>query len=325
MKGFLRIAGWAAAAAALILDSRCAAESAAAGITLCIRTLIPSLFPLFVVSAMLVPQLGGASIPGLAGLLGIPAGSEGIFLLGTVGGFPVGAACISQAVRSGGLRKTDAERMLGFCSSAGPAFLFGVLSGLLRPGESAALFLIQMASAIFIAACWPGKSDETYRPCPDSPSLPAAVRRSIGSMAAVCAWVILAGVLVGFGKQWLFPLLPESLGILLTGLLEITGGAFALSGLADPDVRFVLAGVFICFGGISVLLQIQALAKEAQLSMKSCITQKLLQGILGGALSIAFLRFGWLGCILPLSVLFGKKAVEISRPVVYNRAEKGGI
>ena len=50
---------------ALILDSRCAAGSVREAIELCIGTLIPVLFPLFVLSAMLVPALGALRMPRL--------------------------------------------------------------------------------------------------------------------------------------------------------------------------------------------------------------------------------------------------------------------
>ena len=81
---------------ALILDSRCAAEAAREALSLCARTLIPGLFPLLVVAGMLVPGLSGLRMETLSRLLGLPRGGEGIWLLGLLGGFPVGAAAISQ-------------------------------------------------------------------------------------------------------------------------------------------------------------------------------------------------------------------------------------
>ena len=48
---------------ALILDSRCAAQSARDALDLCARTLVPSLFPLLVIAAALVPGLGAVCKP----------------------------------------------------------------------------------------------------------------------------------------------------------------------------------------------------------------------------------------------------------------------
>ena len=46
---------------ALILDSATSFEGASDGISLCIRTVIPSLFPFFVLSSMLTGNLYGLS------------------------------------------------------------------------------------------------------------------------------------------------------------------------------------------------------------------------------------------------------------------------
>ena len=205
--------------AALILDSRCAAQSATDALELCTRVLIPSLFPLFVVSGMLVPNLRTLRLPFLAHLLGIPDGSEGLFLLGCAGGFPVGAACIAQASGEGALSRHDAERMVGLCSFCGPAFLFGVLPQVLPMKLVVALFVLQLETGLLLAAFWPGPSRGTFRSSGESVTLPEAVRRAVGSMLSVCAWVTLAGVAAGFLRRWLFPLLPDGASLLLTGLL----------------------------------------------------------------------------------------------------------
>lgn len=310
--------------AVLILDSRCAARSAADALDLCGRVLVPSLFPLFVISGMLVPNLKGVHLPFLSRLLGIPAGSEGLFLLGCAGGFPVGAACIAQAASQGALSRPDGERMLGLCSFCGPAFLFGVLPQILPLSWVIALFVLQLETGILLAAFWPGTSRCALQPFPKSVSLPEAVRRAIGSMLSVCAWVTLASVAAGFLRRWMFPLLPEGAALLLTGLLELTNGIFALPP-EEPALTFLLCAVFVCFGGISVLLQIGGLAIPAGLGMKPCIAQKTVHALLGAVAAGAYLQFGALSLFLPPAILFLKMTLEIPRRMVYNDPRKEGI
>lgn len=324
MKNRAATTGLLLAAALLILDSKCASQSALTALELCTETLIPNLFPLFVLSAMLIPALSGLRLPFLSTLLGIPHGSEGIFLLGCAGGFPVGAASIAQSVESGGISKTDAERMLGFCSFCGPSFLFGVIGNILSLSDALLIFLIQLQTAILTAVFWPNPSTSTYHPSEQNITLPAAVHRSIRSMSTVCAWVILAGVVSGFLGRWLFPLLPDVLGILLTGLLELTNGVFALSPLPH-SLQFLLCTIFVCFGGVSVLLQIGGLAAPAGLSLKTCIAQKTLQSLLGALLASLTLRLGPAALFLPCIPILVKIAVEISGPMVYNSRRKEGI
>ena len=312
------------AMAVLILDSRCAARSASDALTLCGSVLIPSLFPLFVLSGMLVPNLSGLRFPILVRLLGIPDGSEGLFLLGCAGGFPIGAASIAQAAAAGGISRRDAARMLGLCSFCGPAFLFGVLPRVLTMPQTAALFVIQLETGLLLAAFWPGRSAEAVQPISQTITMPEAVRRGISSMLSVCAWVMLAGVAAGFLRHWLFPLLPEGAAVLLTGLLELTNGIFSLP--ADhPSMTFVLCAVFVCFGGISVLLQIGGVSAPAGLGMGQCILQKAVHGLLGAITAAAYLQFGAAVLIFPPVLLFAKIVLEIPRQMVYNGPRKEGI
>ena len=314
------------AMAVLILDSRCAADSARAALELCLQRLIPVLLPLFVFSAMAVPVLSGLRVPGLARLLRVSRGSEGIVLLGCIGGFPIGAACVAQAAGAGALKKAEAERMIGISSFCGPAFLFGIIGTVFSLREAGVLFLIQLETAVLTAMLWPGTSESTFSGDLMPPvSLSAAVKRAAVSMATVCSWVTLAGVAAGFLRRWLGPLLPRAAAVLLTGLLELTTGVFALEELAVPELRFVLCAVFVCFGGISVLLQICGLVAPCGLSVVPCIAQKAVQGILGGLLAAGTVLVGpgflLSGLILPAA----KIAVEISGTMVYNGRRKEGI
>ena len=303
----------------LILDSRCAAESAREALSLCARALIPSLFPLFVLGGLLVPGLSGLRIPGLSRILGFP---EGFFLLGCLGGYPLGAACIAQAVARNELSKTDAGRMTGLCSLCGPGFLFGVVGGILSLREAALIFVMQLESALLTAAFWPGGCSAGCLPSPQSVSFPDAVSRAVNAILSVCAWVTLAAVAAGFLKRWVFPFLPGGMAVVLTGLLELTNGIFATLGM-PYKAQLVLCGLFCSFGGVSVLLQIAGLSKGIR--MGQCVAQKALHGLLTTLLSLLYLRAGAWSLLLIPAVLFVKIAVEIPGNMVYNVRRKEGI
>lgn len=327
----IRTAAALGAMAVLILDSRWAAESVRDALQLCLGTLIPCLFPLFVLSAMAVGGLQSIRIPFLAKLLRFPPGSEGIFLLGAIGGFPVGAAAAVQSVRSGALSKQDAKRMIGLCSCCGPAFLFGVVPHFLSMDRVIVLFILQLETATILGAFWPGGSSVPLESVSESVSLPDAVLRSVRSMVSVCAWVTVAAVAAGFLRRWLFPLLPNPLTLLLTGLLELTNGIFALE--PGTDLTFLLCSIFVCFGGISVLLQIGGLASSAGIPMKCCIAQKSIHALLGAAAAGAYLRFGTIVLLVIPAILllsgkgrlFSKIPVAFHGSMVYNTGRKEGI
>ena len=303
----------------LILDSRCAADSAREALFLCGKTLIPSLFPLFVLGGMLVPALAQIRIPGLSRILGFP---EGYFLLGLLGGYPLGAACIARAAERGDLRAEDAERITGLCSLCGPGFLFGVVGTLLSPGAAAVVFALQLEAALLTAALWPGATTTRIQAQAEAVSLSDTLNKATQSILTVCGWVTLAAVAAGFLRRWVLALLPEGIAVVLTGLMELTNGILAAGNLGK-DARFLLCALFASFGGISVLLQIRGVSPGIR--MGQCIGQKTAHAVITTALAFLYLRTGIPALFLSPALLFAKIAVEIPSGMMYNVRRKEGI
>lgn len=307
----------------LILDSRCVAEAAAQAVSQCLSAVIPSLFPLFVICNYALPMLAQCRIPWLCRFCKIPQGCESILVLGSLGGFPVAAQCICQT----DLPQKDAERMLGFCSNCGPAFLFGIIGGFFEDRSiPLVLMVIQLLSALLVAHVWGGEPARSGIPHIKLMSLAESVQRAIRSMAAVCAWIILGNVLLLFAKRWFFPFFSPLLGIILSGLTELTNGCFMLPQISDIHIRFIAASGFVCFGGLCVMLQVHAMVAGNGLSMKAYFGQKLLQGAIGVLMAALYGEIGILS--LPLVFLVGilaKLAVEKMSLMLYNNAGKGGI
>ena len=216
----------------LILDGKTALEGAQTGIDLCIRTVIPSLFPFFLLSIMLTSALSGASLPFLrpvGKVFGIPKGAESILLTGFLGGYPTGAHSIASAYHAKNLTREDADRMLSFCSNAGPAFLFGMVSQMF-PDRSAAFVLwgIHIASALLVSLL-NAPSSCSAAPMPRNEiTISKALHSSILIMATVCGWVVLFRVLLAFLERWFLWMLPITLQVALCGFLELSNGCCSL-------------------------------------------------------------------------------------------------
>ena len=113
----------------LILDTNTATEGATAGLELCLKVIIPSLFPFFVVTAYLNGALLGQNIPfihKIANSLHIPNGGDSILLLGLIGGYPAGAQLVTQSYHSHQINSRTGKILLGYCNNAGPALIFGL-------------------------------------------------------------------------------------------------------------------------------------------------------------------------------------------------------
>lgn len=245
---------------ALILDARTALSGAQGAVELCLTTVLPSLFPFFVLSELLSGGTAGSQgllLRPLGKLLGIPAGSEGLFFTGSLGGYPSGARAVHQAWQSGTLDTANARRMLSFCSNAGPAFLFGIL-GQKFPSLWMVWLLwgIHLLSAVAVAAMQPHLSGHsgTLRSAP-AVSLTSAVEHAVGVCGQVCGWIVLCRVVMAFCLRWFLWLLPEAGQVAFYGLLELTGGCCALENVKNVGLRFVLCAGLVSFGGLCVAMQ----------------------------------------------------------------------
>lgn len=245
---------------ALILDTKTALSGAADGIALCIQTLIPSVFPFLFLSGFLTSSLLGKNIIFLrpvGKILHIPSGAESIFLIGLLGGYPIGARCVADAVGSGCISQENGNRMLAFCSNAGPAFLFGIGSRFFSDIRICwMLWAIHIAAALLAGCLTPGGNQDTVKL--HSQRIPAAstvLRNALQTMATICGWVILFRVLLAFCQRWFLWLLPVWGQNLITGCLELANGCCNLVQIEDEKLRIVLCSVMLGFGGLCVTMQ----------------------------------------------------------------------
>lgn len=250
----------------IILDTKTAIIGGLEGIELSLNVVIPSLLPFLILTHIIGKTFTGVEIPlfrPLNRLCGIPRGAESLFLLGFVGGYPVGAKSIENAFREGCIDAQDAKRMLGFCSNAGPAFIFG-MAGRLFPTQAPlwALWAIHIISSLLVGCILPKKKTH---PClinnKTTADLPAAVESSIKTMGLVCAWVIVFRILITFLRRWFLWMLSPEGEIALIGLLELTNGCVHLNLTPSYGLRFVLCAMFLSFGGLCVAMQTVSVTK----------------------------------------------------------------
>ena len=247
----------------LILDSRTAIQGASEGISVCLHSVIPAMFPFFVLSSMMTGSISGCRFLRPVGkLCRIPAGAESLFLTGLLSGYPNGARCIWQACRNGSLSRTDVERMMGFCCNAGPAFLFGIGAALFdRTEVLVCLWMIHILSAVLTGILLPGSCGRAESIRPGKPvSLTDAVKKSTAAIAVVCGWILLFRVLGAFLDRWVLWLFPETIQICIRGSLELTNGFLAAKNIPEPGIRFVLCAAFLSFGGLCVAMQTRSVS-----------------------------------------------------------------
>lgn len=266
---------------ALILDAKNGLIAAQDAVTMCLHAVIPAIFPFLFLSALLIQAIGAKEIPVLrpiGKLCRIPNGCEPIFLLGLLGGYPTGAQLVSRAYQTGEISRKAADRLLGFCSNAGPSFLFG-MSALMFTDKwlGWALWGIQIASALATAITLPGDWDARRKRHSEvaGVSLQQTIKTSVLTMGIICGWVILFRILICFLQRWVLWLLPMPVQVALCGVLELSNGILSLGCIQHIGLRFVLCAALLAFGGVCVALQTHSVI--GKLNIADYFKGKLLQ------------------------------------------------
>ena len=294
----------------LILFAPEMSKAASDGLFMCLTMLIPSMFPFFVLSSLVIStgmaqKLSKAFAPLMSRLFALPGECSAAVILGLVGGYPTGAKTAFELYDKGLCDARQCQRLLSFCSNCGPAFIFSVIGasmfGSVKAG--ALLYLCHVLSALALGMLGglfsKNKTVKSHREStPGLPlysALPGAVKSSFASMLDVCAFVIFFSCFTAFLSRCgitsaiASPLPFKENGLsqaFVHGLLEMTGGTAALSSISTLSFPKAMAfcAFFTGWGGISVHCQTAALRGSRPVSLLPYIKGKLLHGVLSAVL-----------------------------------------
>lgn len=241
----------------LILDNRTACAAAADAVELCLKTVVPALFPFIYLSGVLLTTFQGNHFwvcSAIARMLNMPRNTEGLIVPALLGGYPVGAQSVYTMYKNGILDKVTAEKMLFFCSNAGPSFLFGITQGYFN--NKAAVWGIWgvLLLSIFTASMFVRLPAETTRTASKSKG-DDTLLKTVSAMARICGWVILARVLIAVCDRWFLWVLPPTSRTIMIGMLELTNGCTMLDQIPNEGIRFVVCCGLLAFGGVCVIGQ----------------------------------------------------------------------
>lgn len=299
-------AGAAALLTALVLFAGQTKAAAADALRLCGTTLIPSLFPFYAATNLMlsagIPPLGTFAERWMRHFFHLPAEAAPAMLLGLLGGYPLGAAAAAELYRNGTLTQDEAVYLSGFANNAGPAFIIGA-AGLAVFGSVGAgmlLYTIHAASAVITGILLRGNGNPVIKKRRSIPSkvrpatqlLTAGISSAAANMLSICAFVILFSVVssllfsfppIRMLTDRCVPVLPAARA-LLSGVLELSGGILALRTVPSSDA-LIAASFLLGFGGICVFCQTASVLDAAGLPSGQCFRAKLIQGCVAASLA----------------------------------------
>ncbi len=133
---------------------------------------------------------------------------SGAFLLGILGGYPVGARTAIELYEKGLCSRTEAERMLSFCNNSGPAFILGVVgAGIFSSSRTGLwLYLVHVTASVLVGLLFRfyKRSEVFERPAPPAEigtagfaaAFTDSVQRAVTAGLGICGFVIFFTVLI---------------------------------------------------------------------------------------------------------------------------------
>ncbi len=260
----------------LLLFSKSNLPAVKSGLQLWATSVVPSLFPFFVATELLmhtnmVTLLGNLLNPLMKPLFNVRGEGAFAFIMGIISGYPVGAKIASNFRQNNICSKEECERLLSFTNNSGPLFIIGTV-GILMFGNTSIgilLFITHLLACItvgFLFRYWK-KGKSTFNSTSSSniinstkktasfsnlgETLAESITSSISTILLIGGFVVIfssiisilkaSGLLNGFTLLLapIFKFLNVDTTFIqgiLTGILEITNGINIISSIACKKI-----------------------------------------------------------------------------------------
>ena len=307
--------------AAVIIYSKECSDGAIQGIEMCLKVLVPSLFPFMAISSFIVRSglsytLGKPFKAVMRRLFALDECFAPVILLSLMGGYPVGARGISALYQSGAVSEEQAKRAAMFSICSGPGFLINFVGMSLYNNKTVGLIIMisQVISVLVIGIALglfnrkkinTSKKEISHKIMPIGNSMVEAAYDGARGILNICAFVVLfsavTGILVSITGDGIFRNI-----ILCT--LEVCSAVTALSASCPVEAVAFATG----FGGLSVHFQIFSSLGSLKINKLSFFCIRIIQGVITGLLTHLGMK------------LFVKETAVFSTGEVQQSAASGG-
>lgn len=278
---------------------------------LCYELIVPTLFPFFVCSGLLIYSGFGSVMARLSAgfmrpLFNVSPSGAAAFSLGIISGFPLGAVTTTQLYRCGAVSKSEAERLLSFCNNSGPLFIIGSVGTAIysKLSYGIILYVVHIISSIFVGVIFRGYHKSKHIAPPHrldtydlsiSDVFSTAINNAAKNMITVCFSIIFFASVSSTLLELFNP--PPLLDALVSGLCEFSTGTIKTS-ILDTELykKLIITSFIIGFSGLSVHLQVAAVTAKSGLSLKPYIAGKILHGLISGVITAVIFK------LMPISM-----------------------
>ena len=313
----------------LVIFSSNNLQAVKSGLTLWANSVVPSLFPFFVATEILINTdiiniLGKLLNDYMKPLFNIRGEGSFAFIMGIISGYPVGAKIASEFRKNNICSKEECERLLSFSNNSGPLFIIGTV-GILMYGSTIIgllLFITHILAGITVGIIFRFWKRNTKSNLSTSSRkiqnnnisfsnlgevLSNSITNSISTIFLIGGFVVIFSCVISILKasgilniltSFISPVFntfnidTSFVSPLICGFLEITNGINSISQIACKklSINLILTAFLLGFGGLSVFLQVLSITSKTDLSIKPYIYGKLLQGIFASFYTYIFIN-----------------------------------
>ena len=263
-----------------------------------IKSIIPSLFPFFIISDILINYNITNYIPKFiknifSKLFNVSDSVVTIFFLSLLSGFPSNARNARTMVDNKLISSEEATHALMFTHFSNPLFILGTLSMFFVNEKICVIVLItHYLSNVIIGIMFRNSNtisniDYTLsnKKSQNFPSVfIKAVRNSIDTLLTIfgtlSCFLVLSSIIINRLNLGMYN------STILKGILEITMGLKSLAEINISDIYIVvIASMFVSFGGLSVHMQVLSFLIDTDISYKPFFMARIIQGAIAGILA----------------------------------------
>ncbi len=282
----------AGAAVLILILSLCFQEitkiGVANGVELVLNSIIPSLFPILILTDYISKAISGN---------GEKPKFFTLFFLSLISGYPSGALMIRNLLDSEDIDRQTASRMLSGFVNPGPGFLIGIVGFSLFNSSLLGLIIFISSSiaslfcfCIFKGSCGLIENKKTYNNIKPNPNIIDSVKSSINALATISGFIVLFSFIIEFLKVFFVPLVNSYVGCVAISLIEVTNAVtvIASSGF-EFKIYFVIFAVSMC--GFSVVMQIKSIFFGYNITLRYFFISRVIHFTVSAVFTKLFLTF----------------------------------
>lgn len=280
-------------------------EGALNGVILWYRKILPILFPMFVLSNILLQynliyiilnKISKISKKVFGSSLAIIP-----FIIGIIAGYPSGASVINSMIKNKRLSLAEANYLLSFTNLCSFQFISAVIILSMLNNYSLLVYIIipHYIGAIILSFLLKKEFCEIKYRIDDTQLktksfnkvFSNSISTSLSSILTICGVIIIFSII----SRYIMTILPMTntsnistiISSLIIGILEITNGCNIVSTSILPiEIKIIIINFLISFSGLSIIFQTITVITNFQVQLHRYIIVKFVHGLISSIISI---------------------------------------